>query len=94
MRRQAGVGGALVGSRIDETPDFRRAVSDGKILRFRVIDSILQHPRDLLIGLGARITEVSWIYVITIFGLNYAVSNMALPRPLVLGAIALGRQSS
>ncbi len=65
-------------------------VSDGKILRFPVIDTILRHPRDLLIGLGARITEVSWIYVITIFGLNYAVGNVGLPRALVLGAIALG----
>jgi MHS family shikimate/dehydroshikimate transporter-like MFS transporter len=33
---------------------------------------------------------VSWIYVITIFGLSYAVTNMALSRTLVLGAIALG----
>lgn len=40
--------------------------------------------------MGARITEVSWIYVITIFGLSYAVTNMNLPRTLVLGAIALG----
>jgi MFS family permease len=47
-------------------------------------------PKDLLIGLGARITEVSWIYVITIFGLSYAVTNIGLPRGLVLGAIAVG----
>jgi len=82
--------GTFIRLRIDETPDFRRVVSDGKILRFPVIDTILRHPRDLLIGLGARITEVSWIYVITIFGLNYAVGNVGLPRALVLGAIALG----
>jgi MHS family shikimate/dehydroshikimate transporter-like MFS transporter len=82
--------GTFIRLRIDETPDFRRTVREGKILRFPVIDTILRHRRDLLIGLGARITEVSWIYVITIFGLNYAVTNMALPRPLVLGAIALG----
>jgi MFS transporter, MHS family, shikimate and dehydroshikimate transport protein len=82
--------GTFIRLRIDETPDFRLAVRQGKILRFPVIDTILRHPRELLIGLGARITEVSWIYIITIFGLNYAVTNMALPRPLILGAIALG----
>jgi MHS family shikimate/dehydroshikimate transporter-like MFS transporter len=42
-----------------------------------------------LIGLGAR-TEISWIYVLTIFGLSYAVTTLGLARGLVLEAIALG----
>ena len=41
-------------------------------------------------SLGARITEISWIYVLTIFGLSYAVTDLGLSRSLVLGAIALG----
>lgn len=82
--------GTFIRLRIDETPDFKRNVREGKIARFPVLDTIRRHPKDLLVGLGARITEVSWIYVITIFGLSYAVTNMALPRTLVLGAIALG----
>jgi MHS family shikimate/dehydroshikimate transporter-like MFS transporter len=63
---------------------------DGSISRYPVIEAIWCHPKDLIIGLGGRITEISWIYVITIFGLSYAVSNLGLPRNLVLGAIALG----
>jgi MFS transporter, MHS family, shikimate and dehydroshikimate transport protein len=82
--------GSFIRLRIQETPDFKRNVREGRIVRFPVLDTIRRHPKDLLIGLGARITEVSWIYVITIFGLSYAVTNMALPRTLVLGAIALG----
>jgi MHS family shikimate/dehydroshikimate transporter-like MFS transporter len=82
--------GTFIRLRIEETPDFKRTVLEAKIARFPVVDTILRHPKDLLIGLGARITEVSWIYMITIFCLNYAVTNMALPRHLVLGAIALG----
>jgi MHS family shikimate/dehydroshikimate transporter-like MFS transporter len=82
--------GTFIRLRIEETPDFTRNVREGKIVRFPVLDTIRRHPKDLFIGLGARITEMSWIYVITIFGLSYAVTNMALPRTLVLGAIALG----
>lgn len=62
----------------------------GKVARLPVLDTILCHPKDLIIGLGARITEISWIYAITIFGLNYAVATLGLSRSLVLGAIALG----
>jgi MFS transporter, MHS family, shikimate and dehydroshikimate transport protein len=82
--------GTFIRLRIEETPDFKRTVREGHIARYPVLDTVRRHPKDLLIALGARITEVSWIYVITIFGLSYAVANMALPRALVLGAIAVG----
>lgn len=82
--------GTFIRLHIEETPDFQRDLREGKIERFPVLETIRRHPKDLLIGLGARITEISWIYVITIFGLSYAVTNLGLPRSLVLGAIALG----
>ncbi|MDX3895172.1 MFS transporter [Pusillimonas sp.] len=82
--------GTFIRLHIDETPEFKRSASEGKLVRFPVIDAIRRHPKDLLIGLGARITEISWIYVITIFGLSYAVTDLGISRSLVLGAIALG----
>lgn len=82
--------GTFIRLRIEETPTFQSDRREGRIARFPVLDAFRKHPKDLLIGLGARITEISWIYVITIFGLSYAVTNLGLPRSLILGAIALG----
>ena len=82
--------GVFIRLRIEETPDFKRLLRDGNVSRFPVIETMWRHPKDLIIGLGARITEISWIYVLTIFGLSYAVTNLGLSRSLVLGAIALG----
>src|SRR5580704_2245768 len=82
--------GVFIRLRIPETPDFKEVLRQGKVARFPVLETILRHPKDLIIGLGARITEISWIYVITIFGLSYAVQTLGLSRNLVLGAIALG----
>ena len=82
--------GIFIRLRIEETPDFKRVLRDGNVSRFPVVETIRRHPKDLVIGLGARITEISWIYVLTIFGLSYAVTNLGLSRSLVLGAIALG----
>ena len=81
--------GVFIRLRIEETPDFKRVLRDGNVSRFPVIETICSHPKDLIIGLGARITEISWIYVLTVFGLSYAVTNLGLSRSLVLGAIAL-----
>jgi MFS transporter, MHS family, shikimate and dehydroshikimate transport protein len=82
--------GIFIRLRIEETPEFKRILREGHISRFPVLETIQRHPKDILIGLGARITEISWIYLITIFGLSYAVTNLGLSRSLVLGAIALG----
>lgn len=82
--------GTYIRLNVEETPDFQESVKAGKIERFPVWQTIKQHPKDLLIGLGARITEISWIYVLTIFGLSYAVTNLGLSRSLVLGSIAFG----
>jgi MHS family shikimate/dehydroshikimate transporter-like MFS transporter len=82
--------GIFIRLRIEETPDFKRVLREGNVARLPVLETIRTHPMDLLIGLGARITEISWIYVITIFGFSYAVTNLGLSRSLVLGAIALG----
>jgi MHS family shikimate/dehydroshikimate transporter-like MFS transporter len=82
--------GVFIRMKIEETPDFKRNVREGTLERMPVLQVLRRHPKDLLIGLGARITEISWIYVITIFGLSYAVTNLGLSRSLVLGAIALG----
>jgi len=78
--------GVFIRLRIEETPDFKRLLRDGNVSRFPVIETMWRHPKDLIIGLGARITEISWIYVLTIFGLSYAVTNLGLSRSLVLGA--------
>jgi MFS transporter, MHS family, shikimate and dehydroshikimate transport protein len=82
--------GIFIRLRIDETPDFKRVLREGTVSRLPVLEAIRRHPKDLLIGLGARITEISWIYVLTIFGLSYAVTTLGLSRGLVLGAIASG----
>jgi MFS transporter, MHS family, shikimate and dehydroshikimate transport protein len=82
--------GLFIRLRINETPEFKSVVREGKISRVPLLETIQTHPKDLLIGLGARITEISWIYVLTIFGLTYAVTTLSLPRSLVLGSIALG----
>lgn len=82
--------GVFIRLRIAETPEFERVVREGNISPVPALETVRDHLKDLLIGLGARITEISWIYVLTIFGLSYAVTTLALPRSLVLGAIALG----
>ena len=44
--------GIFVRLRIDETPAFKRVLREGNVARLPVLDTILHHPKDLMIGLG------------------------------------------
>jgi len=82
--------GMWIRLRVPESPEFEKAKEEGEIVRFPVWEAIRRHPKNLLIALGARITELSWIYVLTIFAVAYAANTLHISRNLVLAAIAVG----
>ncbi|MBB6377434.1 MHS family shikimate/dehydroshikimate transporter-like MFS transporter [Pseudonocardia eucalypti] len=82
--------GLFIRLRVPESPEFERARNSGELVRFPVWQAVRRHPRSVLIGLGVRLTELSWIYVLTVFALEYATHTLGIPRDLVLAAIAAG----
>jgi len=39
------------------------------------------------VALGLKLSEVSWVYMLTVFVVVYATTKLALPRTLLLDAI-------
>jgi metabolite-proton symporter len=79
--------GMFVRMRLTETPAFRalRDVSSRPMLE--VCGRV---PRIVLIAIGMKISEVAWVYVLTVFSIVYATTKLGLPRPLILNGIILG----
>lgn len=80
--------GLFIRMRLQETPAFaqvkREGVSDAPLL-----DVILRQPRTFLIAVGMKVSEVAWVYVLTVFSIVYATTKLGLPRTLILNAILL-----
>jgi MHS family shikimate/dehydroshikimate transporter-like MFS transporter len=47
-------------------------------------------PRSVLIAIGMKISEVAWVYVLTVFTIVYATTKLGLPRSLILNGIIAG----
>jgi metabolite-proton symporter len=79
--------GLFVRMRLTETPAFRavREVSPGPML-----EVIARVPRTVLIAIGMKISEVAWVYVLTVFSIVYATTRLGLPRTLILNGIIAG----
>jgi MHS family shikimate/dehydroshikimate transporter-like MFS transporter len=53
------------------------------------MDVILKHPRTFFVAIGLKISEVSWVYMLTVFMVVYATTTLGLPKSLILDAILI-----
>lgn len=50
---------------------------------------MLHQPCTFLIAVGMKVSEVAWVYVLTVFSIVYATTKLGLPRTLILDGILL-----
>jgi MHS family shikimate/dehydroshikimate transporter-like MFS transporter len=79
--------GWFVRARVPETPVFEEIKRRGEIAENPLVEAIFKHPRSFLVAVGLKISEVSWVYILTIFIVVYATGQLGLPRTLLLNAI-------
>jgi MHS family shikimate/dehydroshikimate transporter-like MFS transporter len=79
--------GWFVRSHVPETPVFEAIKRRGDISKNPLVEVIFKNPKNFLIAVGLKISEVSWVYILTIFVVVYATSQLSLPKSLLLNAI-------
>ena len=79
--------GWFVRARLPETPLFEAIKRRREIAKNPFFEVVLKNPKTFLIAVGLKISEVSWVYILTIFVVVYATTKLALPRQLLLNAI-------
>jgi len=81
--------GLFVRARLPETPVFEEIKARGQIVRSPFFHMLWTNPRDFLIATGLKLSEVSWVYMLTIFVVVYATTKLDLPKSLLLNAISI-----
>lgn len=80
--------GLFIRLRLQETPAFAQVQREG-VARSPLLDVLLHQPRTFLIAVGMKVSEVAWVYVLTVFSIVYATTRLGLPRTLILDGILL-----
>jgi len=80
--------GLFIRLRLQETPAFAQVQREG-VAKAPLLDVILRQPRTFLIAVGMKVSEVAWVYVLTVFSIVYATTKLGLPRSLILNGILL-----
>ena len=82
--------GIFVRARLPETPVFEAIKARGQIVRSPLFELVFRNPRRFLVAIGLKISEVSWVYMLTVFVVVYATTKLGLSKSLMLNAISLG----
>lgn len=79
--------GWYIRSRLPETPLFEEIKRRGDISSSPFFETILKNPRSFLVAVGLKISEVSWVYILTVFVVIYGTTTLKLPKQLLLNAV-------
>jgi MFS transporter, MHS family, shikimate and dehydroshikimate transport protein len=79
--------GLFIRLRLSETPAFNRIQQNRAIARRPLLEVIARHPKAFFIAVGMKVSEVAWVYVLTVFTIVYATSKLGLSRSVILNGI-------
>ncbi len=82
--------GLVMRSKITETPVFSDAKARQSLLSNPVMAVLLKHPKAFLVAVGLKLSEVSWVYLLTVFVVVYTTKTLGMARSTVLNAVTLG----
>ncbi len=75
---------------VTEPPAFDKVRQTRTTSRAPILDALRQHPRNIILAMGARIVENGAFYLYTVFILTYATQpHIGFSSSAVLGAISL-----
>ncbi|GAC1332114.1 MAG: MFS transporter [Beijerinckiaceae bacterium] len=79
--------GLFVRMRVAETPLFAHIKRRGAIAASPIWEVLTRNPKSFLLAVGLKLSEVSWVYILTVFVVVYATTRLGLPRGMLLKAI-------
>lgn len=83
--------GFYIRVKVSESPVFKAAKNDHveqpKIPLFEVLTT---YRRNLLISIGLKACEVSWVYILTVFVVVYGTTVLGISKGIILDGVLLG----
>jgi MFS transporter, MHS family, shikimate and dehydroshikimate transport protein len=79
--------GTFVRSRVPETPVFEQLKARGGLSKNPVGEAVSKNGRMFLIAVGLKLSEVSWVYMLTVFVVGYATTKLGIPKQQMLDCV-------
>lgn len=82
--------GMFIRLKIIESPVFTQAKTQDAGPKVPILAVLRDHPRNVLLAMGARFAENAFFYIFTVLVLSYGSQQLGLPKPTLLNAVLVG----
>jgi MFS transporter, MHS family, shikimate and dehydroshikimate transport protein len=79
--------GTFVRSRVPETPVFESLKQRDNLSSNPFAEAVGKNTKSFLIAVGLKLSEVSWVYMLTVFVVVYATTKLGIAKPTMLSAV-------
>ncbi len=79
--------GTFVRSKVPETPVFESMKQSDGLSNNPVGEAVAKNAKSFLIAVGLKLSEVSWVYMLTVFVVGYATTKLGIAKSLMLDAV-------
>ena len=80
--------GLFLRLKVLESPLFARVLAE-QPARMPVLEAIRQHPRNVVLAMGARMAENGYYYFFAVFALSYGEQHLGMSRSMLLQGILI-----
>jgi MFS transporter, MHS family, shikimate and dehydroshikimate transport protein len=79
--------GMLIRLRVTESPAFLKAMKREPEVGIPLLEVFRNYKRSLFISIGLKISEVAWVYLLSVFVVMYGTQVAGLPRTVMLNGV-------
>jgi MHS family shikimate/dehydroshikimate transporter-like MFS transporter len=81
--------GLFIRVQVMETPDFIKVKESAQQARLPILEVLRNHPKQVLLAMGARFAENVSFYIFGTFALTYATTQLDVSKSMILNGITL-----
>jgi len=82
--------GMFIRLKIIESPVFTQAKTEDAGPKVPIMAVLRDHPRNVLLAMGARFAENAFFYIFTVLVLSYGSQQLGMPKSTLLNAVLIG----
>lgn len=82
--------GMFIRLKVIESPVFEKARAEDPGPKVPLLAVLRDHPRNVLLAMGARFAENAFFYIFTVLVLSYGSQQLGMGKPGLLNAVMLG----
>ncbi|GAB3677737.1 MFS transporter [Salinisphaera aquimarina] len=79
--------GLYIRLKVMESPQFEQAKKSGREIKVPFAELLRRHPKNIVLGMGARYIDGVVFNVYAVFAISYLTSQLHLSRTMVLGGV-------